>query len=95
MVLIFSLFLQPLPYDHAEFFLSNFKDERIFIRKKDDTYPCVVKFSQDQYRLGQGWRDFVIATKLKKHDAVRFTMVYSDAHVTVYTAKFFRANIPE
>ena len=51
----------------------------------------MIKFSQDQYRLGAGWRDFVIANEIKKRDAVLFTRAYGLDEETVYKIRIYKA----
>ena len=43
----FFIHVQPLPYDHAEMFLSSFKDKPIKLFHEGIEYQCVLKFSQN------------------------------------------------
>ena len=38
-------------------------------------WECILRFSNNKYRLGAGWRDIVNANGLEKNDAVLFSRV--------------------
>lgn len=82
---------QPLPFDHCEKFLKEYKNRtiRLFYNKMDGM--CLLKYSNNQYILGQGWRDFVRDTELKKHDVVMFKRVYGVDEETLYKVNIFKA----
>ena len=80
-----------MPFDHCEEHLSNFKNHVICLRGQYCSYDVVVKFSQNQYRLGRGWRYFVVANNLEKDDACLFQLIKWSCDPLIYDVKIFKA----
>lgn len=83
--------MKPLPLQHSDHFLWQDVNDLVTLRHEGTNWQCTLKFSQMQYRLGAGWRDFVVGTKLVKGDAVLFTRTYLRDNSSYYKVKIFKA----
>lgn len=69
------VFLQTLPFDYANKYMSNLKDCFITLINSVGEYECMVKYSQNTYKPGRGWRNFVLENGLWKEDVLVFVPV--------------------
>lgn len=83
--------MQPLPFDHCEDHLSNHKNKIISLRCNRASWDVRLKFSSNQYRLGEGWRDLVIECNVEEKDACLFHFMRGTNNPLIYSVQIFKA----
>ena len=85
------IFVQALPHGHCEEHMSEHVDDFIVLHHERTPWEVKLKCTQNQYRLGQGWRDFVTATGLEIGDAVLFEKGEGSPPPLIYNVRIFKA----
>ena len=82
--------LQPIPYKQFDQYISQKKVDKITLKNKNHSWEVNLKCNQLQYKLGQGWRDFVIAHNLAVDDACMFELVSGSDSPVTFKVKIYK-----
>lgn len=87
---LFDMFSQLLPSFPCDMHLEGMKDEPMLLICKKVGWTVTLKHSGGQFRLGKGWRDFVIGNNVVRHDALLFKLQRGDG-IPTYKVYVFKA----
>ena len=62
-----------MPFAYANKYMADLKDCFIRLRTTEGKYDCKVKYNQNTYNLGKGWRRFAMENAIWREDVLVFT----------------------